>query len=170
MVAVATPPTEATNSAQPPPADQSLQATHWSKRDSSGWPSACPSDPNSAGHRAGSGPERTGDLDPNNSGASTNRLAPQSVVGLRPPRRSIEVVGAAVPHMAGQTEITGRKRGHKPNLCRGAVHRSDDWGSFGMLLAHQPLPKGRRERIQSDAADPPRSTGKHRCHAGASIH
>ena len=161
MVAVATPQTETTNSAQPPPTDQSLQATHWSKRDSSGWPSACPSDPNSAGHRAGSGPDRTGDLDPNNSGASTNRLAAQSVVGLRPPRGSLEMVGAAVPHQARQTEITGRERGDKRKLCRGSVHRSHDWEGSGVLLAYQPSPTELRDQVKSDAADPPRSTGKH---------
>ena len=158
MVALATTPTEATNSAQPPPANHSLPAAHWNERDSSRWPSARPSDPDGAGHRAGAGPERTGDLDPNDSGAPTNQPAPPSVVGLFPPRRSIEMVGAAVPHQARQTEITGRQRGHKPKLCRGAVHRSDDRRSSGMLLAHQPFPKRLRKRLESNAADPPRST------------
>ena len=78
--------------------------------------------------------------------------------------------GAAVPHQAGQTEITERRRWHKQKLCRGAVHRSHDGESVGVLLARQSSSKQVQERIKNDAADPPRSTGKRPCHARAPIH
>ena len=78
--------------------------------------------------------------------------------------------GPAMPHEPRQTEITEQRRVYEPMLCRGSVHRSHDRESFGVLLARQSSSKQIRERIKNDAADPPRSTGKRRSHARASIH
>ena len=78
--------------------------------------------------------------------------------------------GPAMPHGPRQTEITEQRRADEPKLCRGAVHRSHDGERVGVLLARQSLSKQIQERIKNDAADPPRSTGKRRCHARAPIH
>ena len=80
------------------------------------------------------------------------------------------MVGTAMAHEPRQTEITEQRRADEPKLCRGAVYRSHDGESVGVLLARQSSSKQIRERIKNDAADPPRSTGKRRCNAREPIH